>query len=384
MKKLELPVWFPYLSSWLSALTLSVLISGFVVIVRRNNGLLFYLARLSDRPELLTVLLILLLLLFIPAIAFFHHFFLSHFIPAIPGEKINKPQGFVPGLISWWESLYSWLVLVLSTLIATVFCTPILALFKLNYKTIISTYSQSHQNIQIIFALVWLINAVILYQIEYLVKLRLIFGNSVSSQPESTTSDTSIDVKTDSIQSEIDLTQTATTDKPAKPATRKQTVFDLIAKQRNLPKKIFTVMLIPLVALWIYLFAKLPEVRQTVSTNLTLENPSPVTSELVSTKSKSTDSIPKNAPVTTKLKPSDSLPKHVTFEQALKKGKRAAKLTKTAQSQDDWKIVESRWREAIQFMEAVPTSSPHYALAQEKIIQYHNHLDFARKNALGG
>ena len=380
MKKLGLPVWFPYLSSWLSALASLVLMSWFIVIIRRNNGLLLYLATLADRQELLTVLLILLLISPIPAIALFHHFFLSRFIPAIPGEKFNKTQGFVPGLISWWESLYSWLVIVLSTLIATVFCTPLLPLFKLNYKTIISTDSQLHQNIQVIFALVWLLGAAIFYQIEYLVKLRLVFGDSVSSKPESANSNASTNFAPESMGSEIGVTQVQTTDKPA---SKKPNVFEFVAKQRNLPKKIFTIILIPLVALWVYLFAKLPEVRQTISANPALENPSSAISELVTTKSKLPDLPPKND-LATKSKTPDSPPKNDNFELAVKKGKRAVKLTKTAQSHDEWKIVQNKWKDAIELLETVPTSSPNYALAQQKIIQYQGHLDFARQNALGG
>ncbi len=380
MKKLGLPVWFPYLSSWLTALASLVLMTWFIVIIRHNNGLLLYLATLADRPELLTVLLILLLISPIPAIALFHHFFISRFIPPIPGEKFNKTQGFVPGLISWWESLYSWLVIVLSTLIATVFCTPLLPLFKLNYKTIISIDSLPQQNIQVIFALVWLISAAIFYQIEYLVKLRLVFGDSVSSKPENANRDTSTNMASESMGSEIGVTQVQTTDKPA---SKKPTIFEFVAKQRNLPKKIFTIILIPLVALWVYSFAKLPEVRQTISANPAGENPSSAISELVTTKSKLPD-LPPRDDIATKSKSPDSPPKNDNFELAVKKGKRAVKLTKTAQSHDQWKIVENKWKDAIELLETVPTSSPNYALAQQKIIQYQGHLDFARQNALGG
>lgn len=355
MKKSGLPVWFPYLSSWLNALTLSVLLTGFIVIIRSNNGLLPYLARLSDKPELLTVLLILLLISPIPAIALIYHFFLSRFIATIPGEKNKKPQGLVPGLISWWESIYGWLVLVLSTLIATVFCTPLLPLFKLNYTTIIYTYSQPHKNIEAIFAVVWLLSAAVFYQIEYLVKLRLVFGDSVSSHQESINNDVLVDVNTNNKQDDIVSTQIQT---ESKPATKKPTIFEWLSKQQNLPKKIFAIILIPLVALWLYQLAKLPEVRQTMSKNLALGKPSSVTLESVVTKSKSPDLPQKNAMATkskspdllqknamaTKSESPDLQPKNDTFEQAVKKGKRAAKLKKKAQTRDEWKIVESKWK----------------------------------------
>lgn len=353
MKKFRLPVWLPYPSSWLSALILSLLMTGFVATLRRTDSLKYYLVRWSDRPELFTVCLILLLISPIPAIAFFHHFVLSRFIRTIPGERINKTQGFFPGLISWWESLYSWLVLVLSTLIATLFFTPFLPLFKLNYEKIFNTASQTDKNTQAIFALSWLISAAILYQIQYLVKSRLVFGDPLSNELESTK-----DIELESQQDNNGVTEIQTTDQSP---TQKPTAVNFFAKHQKLPKKIFTLVLIPLVALWIYLFANKPEVReirQNISTNITLKNQSAVTSE--------------------------TAPEDDTFQQAINKAKRAARLTNSAQSQDEWKIVVSRWEEAIEIMETVPVSSPDYAIAQQKIIQYQTHRDFAKQNTVGG
>lgn len=352
MKKFGLPMWLPYPSSWLNALILSLLMTGFVATLRRTEALNYYLIRWSDRPELFTVLLILLLISPIPAIAFFHHFFLIRFIPSIPGEQINKTQGFFPGLISWWESLYSWLVLVLSTLIATLFFTPFLPLFKLNYEKIFNTASQLDKNLQAIFAISWLISAAMFYQIQYSVKSRLVFG-----APESNVESTK-DIELESQQDNNGVTEIQTTDQSP---TKKPTAVNFFAKHQKLPKKIFTIILIPLVALWIYLFANKPEVReirQNISTNLTLKNQSAVTLE--------------------------TAPEDDTFEQAINKAKRAAKLTNSAQSQDEWKIVVSRWSEAIELMETVPISSPDYAIAQQKIIQYQIHRDFAKQNTVGG
>lgn len=97
MKKSGLPVWFPNVNSWLSALTLSVVISGLISIARDSDSLLPYLARLSNKPELLTIVSILILLSPLPAIALCHHFVFSRFIPIIPGRKRNKEPGLVPG-----------------------------------------------------------------------------------------------------------------------------------------------------------------------------------------------------------------------------------------------------------------------------------------------
>ncbi|MDF5712588.1 MAG: hypothetical protein PUP93_01565 [Rhizonema sp. NSF051] len=342
---------FPYPGSWLSALMLSVLMSGFFALIKQNNLLLNFATKWLDRPEVLTTILIIILILPIPAIALFHHFFLSRVIPTIPGEKINH-QGLFPGLISWWESLYSWLVLILSTLSATLFCTPLLPLFKLDYETIVSAESQFSRNIQVIFAIVWLLSATLFYQIEYLFKLRLVYGDTLISTPESA-SNSPIE---SNVQDDIGLTQIQT----EQPAKKKQNVFQVLSKHRSLPKKIFTTIVIFLIALWLYLFAKLPEARQPISANILWKNLSP---EMISKSPNSLDD---------------------TYDLALKKAQRAAKLTKSAQSQDEWKIVVDKWLEAIKLMESVPSSDSNYSLAQQKIVLYQIHREFAQKNADGG
>ncbi|WP_017314747.1 hypothetical protein [Mastigocladopsis repens] len=356
MRKFGLPIWFPFPSSWLNALILSMFMTGLVALMSRSNGLESYLAKWSDNLELLTVQVILLLILPIPAIAFFHHFFISRFIPAIPGERTNNIKGFVPGFISWWESLYSWLVFVLSTLIAILFSTPFLPLFKLNYENLIDTYNQPHKNLQAIFAIFWIISAAIFYQIEYLFKYRLVFADAVISELEITQekTDERINVKQENNkQNEIGVTEIQETNQIS---TKKPTVVDLIVKHRKLPKRIFTLILISVISLWVYLFANLPEVKQTISsTNISLENSLRVTPE--------------------------TTPKDEPFNKAIDKARIAAQLTKSAQTRDEWKIVVSRWEQAIRLLEEVPTSSRNYPMAQQKILQYQIHREFARQNA---
>ncbi len=356
-----------------------MLVTGLIVMIRRDSTLLGYLSKLSDNPELLAIVSILLLLLPIPAIALFHHFFLSRFISIIPGERQSNSDSLFPGLISWWQSLYGWMVFVLSTLIATLFCTPLLPLFKLNYKTIIDTYTLPHNDIQLIFALIWLVSAALLYQIEYLVKLRLVFGDFATDTQEGKNHTVS-DANAKGSPDVADSTQTQTTDKPS--SKKKLNIFDWVKQQKNLPKKAFTITLIPLVALWLYQFAKLPEVRQTMSTNVpvAVQKPSPLTFQSEVTQPKLPQVTPQ--PTIEVLPKQPDLPvQKDTFEQAVRKGKRAVKLTKTAQTQDDWKMVESKWKEAIELLESVPPSSPNYSLAQEKIVKYRIRLEFAKHNA---
>lgn len=357
MKKFKLPRWFPYPSSWLNALILSMFMTGLVALIRRSSGLDSNLAKWSDNTELFTMLVILVAILPIPAIAFFHHFFIGRVIPAIPGEGTINVKGFLPGFISWWESLYSWLVFVLSTLIAILLSTPFLPLFKLNYETIID--STPHKNIQAIFAIFWIFSAAIFYQIEYSFKSHLIFADLISAESESekTINDAPVDVKTDETQpNKTDATETQKTEQvPAK----KLNIGDLVVKYRKLPKRFFTFSLISIIALWVYLFANLPQVKQTISSaSIYLEKPLGVTLE--------------PAPKT----------KDNTFDRAISKGKIAAQLTRSAQTKDEWQIVLNRWEQAIRLLENVPLSSPNYPMAQQKIIQYQIHREFARQNSV--
>lgn len=180
-KKPLWPVWFPYPSSWISALTLSLLLAVVIVIARITGNVGYFVARHTHSLEILVSFGILALISPIPTIAFAHHLlhrFLGHYIPAIQAPEIGRVQGFVPGLISWWEGLYGWLVLVLSTLTASAICTAILPLFDLSYKKIyynelIYSQSQAETTIEGIFTILCIVFAASLYQIEYLVKHRL-------------------------------------------------------------------------------------------------------------------------------------------------------------------------------------------------------------------
>ncbi|KYC41337.1 hypothetical protein WA1_21760 [Scytonema hofmannii PCC 7110] len=352
MKKLGLPIWLPCPSAWLNALILSVFMAGLGAFIRRSGLLDSYLDKWSQQPELSSVMLILLLVSPIPAIAFFHHFFLSRFIPAIPGERVKTPEGLVPGIISWRESLYSWLVFVLSTLIAALICIPFLSLFKVNYEKIIYTYNQPHRTVQILFAVVWIISAALLYQVEYLFKDRLLFMDDFISEEPSVSQEQTVDIQPENQQAEAIATQIPITEiSPQK----KTNITDLIVKYRKLPQRIFTLLLISVAGLWMYFFANLPKVKQTVSANLSY--------------------IEKQLAVPSETAP----PEDSTYQKGLNKAKSATRLTKSAQSESEWRVVSRRWEEAIKHMEGVPTSSPNYALAQQKILQYQLHREFAKQ-----
>lgn len=69
------------------------------------------------------------------------------------------------------------------------------------------------------------------------------------------------------------------------------------------------------------------------------------------------------------------------FEAALDKAYGALTISQSAQSTEDWRLIAMQWREAISLMKTVPTSSPHKAIAQKKLVQYQQKLEYAQQQA---
>jgi outer membrane protein OmpA-like peptidoglycan-associated protein len=69
------------------------------------------------------------------------------------------------------------------------------------------------------------------------------------------------------------------------------------------------------------------------------------------------------------------------FGEAVKKAISAANLTQTAKTPEQWVQVAKYWQEAIAFLEAVPENNANHDMAQVKILEYQNNLQYAQKNA---
>ena len=69
------------------------------------------------------------------------------------------------------------------------------------------------------------------------------------------------------------------------------------------------------------------------------------------------------------------------YKLALEKADSASNITVSAQSQDDWNLVASRWQQAIQLMRSIPGSSPYRSLAKARIIEYQRNLAYAKQQA---
>ncbi|MDZ8089548.1 MAG: hypothetical protein RMY16_28945 [Nostoc sp. DedQUE12b] len=367
------PLWFPYPSSWLKALIWTLFLRVIIFIVKNTGKLGYDIVYFAHSLQLFVIFTILLILSPIPIISLTHHclhLLISRFISEIQAPEIGKTQGFLPGIMSWWEGLYAWLVIVISILIAAFFSTIVLPLFYSSFDRQIEYYTQIqniNNNIGLIFGLFYISASALIYQIEYLVKHRIISAYSGNKQKNTSESNINLETETElnklrgkmglnTIKSNISLSK------------RQNTIIELRRKARNLNKKLLIVFIIFSIPLGIYFSSRFSEILPLTSKSSTqipsksvLVPPSPVTSE---------------SP--TVLLQTD------TFREAVSKAINAANLTQSAKSSDEWKTVVSHWEGAIALMKFVPSSSPNYVVAQQKIKEYQKNLNYAEKNAVAG
>jgi len=82
--------------------------------------------------------------------------------------------------------------------------------------------------------------------------------------------------------------------------------------------------------------------------------------------------VQKALPFTPELQPSQ-------FDLALDKAASAYSISQSAQSADDWKLVASKWQEALTLMQAVPVDSRYRAIARKKIAEYQRNINYAQQ-----
>jgi predicted aspartyl protease len=70
-----------------------------------------------------------------------------------------------------------------------------------------------------------------------------------------------------------------------------------------------------------------------------------------------------------------------SYTQAIARASSAYNISKSAQSQDDWRLVVERWQQAIVLMSAVPASSTNHAEAVRKLADYRRDLAYAQNQA---
>lgn len=162
------------------------------------------------------------------------------------------------------------------------------------------------------------------------------------------------------------------------PSTEKTGFFQRLIQWRVKPLLIFG--LIPLGIVGIYGCWSLFRDRLTVPvpielTSLQTKAVSPRMRNMAQEQAKPTVSSSPNSPALGL----SSYPE--PFQEAVNQAMGAATLTQSAQTPADWRIVVSHWQEAIALMNTVPPSHLQHSLAQQKVLEYQQNLNYAQKNA---
>ena len=370
------PLWFPYPSSWLKALIMTLFMRVIIFIVQNTGKLGYDIIYFVHSPELFFIFTILLILSPIPIISLTHHclhLLISRFISEIQAPEIGRTQGLLPGIMSWWEGLYAWLVIAISTLISFLFSIILIPLFNPNYDRQLEYYTQLENinNIILMFGLFYISAGALIYQIEYLVRHRIISAYSGNVKKDTSESNINLDTEKNTekevnrLRGEMGLHKIKSNILSNK---GQNTIIEPRRKDRSLNKKLLFVFIIFSIPLGIYFSSGFSEILRSTSKSSTqipskpvLVTPSPVTSE---------------SPIV--LLQTD------TFREAVSKAINAANLTQSAKSPDEWKTVVSQWQAAIALMKTVQSSSPNYLVAQQKIKEYQKNINYAEKNAVAG
>jgi hypothetical protein len=168
--------WFPYPSAWLKSLVL-VILAGVIVRGFEQLGIGKFIVINSESPERMFFLITFSFLSPIVAIAFTHHWFhsfLNKVAPSIQAPEIVITQGSLPDIISWWEGLYAWIVIFLSTLLAFNICILFFPVFDISLSLNPASYDTFQDNIINIFGVLWIVHAALLYHFEAKVKQRVV------------------------------------------------------------------------------------------------------------------------------------------------------------------------------------------------------------------
>ncbi|MGB3613391.1 MAG: retropepsin-like aspartic protease, partial [Elainellaceae cyanobacterium] len=69
------------------------------------------------------------------------------------------------------------------------------------------------------------------------------------------------------------------------------------------------------------------------------------------------------------------------YTDAVDRASGAVSLSQSARSKDDWRLVASRWQQAIALLEGVPEADPNYGAAAQKLTDYRRNLAYAQQQA---
>lgn len=178
---MRLPYWLPNVRSWFNAVALIFLMIGIGYLTDYAGDIIRLL--IDKAPWLLGTFLFSLFAFPIVTIAFLHHWlhtFLDVFFPASRFPEDELQAGWFPSIFSWWEAVFGWTSYVL----ASVFVLFFLGIFTIHsgFLSLLYTWSQSLSTSGFSlpsarFTILQIIVAAYLYQLEFLVRQRLITTN---------------------------------------------------------------------------------------------------------------------------------------------------------------------------------------------------------------
>lgn len=94
---------------------------------------------------------------------------------------------------------------------------------------------------------------------------------------------------------------------------------------------------------------------------------------------------PQSSPSTPPAQPPTAQPAApeppTTYADAIARASTAFSLSQSARSKDDWRLVASRWQQAIALLEGIPDSSPDFATVPQKLAEYRQNLAYAQEQA---
>jgi hypothetical protein len=171
--------WVPLPRAWVNAIALILLITAF----QHLSGYLWWLISwlITLFPKFIYLFYLLATFSPILLIAFAHHWLhqlLDQFFPESRLPNTAPVQGIFPGLMSWWEGLYGWLVNHLSQILSWALLSLFLpvstpASWQFGSWSPPSTLSQVHPFL-IALILIQVVFAAFFYQFEYAVQRYLI------------------------------------------------------------------------------------------------------------------------------------------------------------------------------------------------------------------
>lgn len=308
------PAWFPYPSSWLRAVALTLWIAVVVRIVTFWIAVIgITLSALEEDMGSFWRGLGLIIPLSVVILSYIHHILFF--------DEAKTPYRWFPSPRSLWEGVYAPIVALLSLIMVVVLLLPFFPIVpSCNYGAEFELASclNSHEadvsnylsTITEVSGIIWIVTSAYLYQIDYLIRNN----------------------------------------------------FSL----KTLAELIILGFIAFLAVSASSLLSKNSEVRQAINFPEQTKVPIAVNSE-------PTPSLP-TAPTAKPLPPNPETVKSDSFGDAVNKATNAANLAQNAQTQTQWQAVVAEWQKAIALMKSVPQSSENYDVAQNRVVQYQDNV----------